>query len=72
MKLCYNQNKLADEKRNLMSLGMPELLIILVIVVILFGVGRVSRIGGELGEAIGNFRKGIQNTEEKSKTDENA
>ncbi len=54
--------------------GLPELLIILVIVVLLFGVGRVSKIGGELGQAIGNFRKGLneassgekQNKEEQS------
>ena len=44
-------------------MGVPELAIILVIVIILFGVGRVSRIGGELGEAIGNFRKGVKEAE---------
>jgi sec-independent protein translocase protein TatA len=49
------------------GLGLPELLIVLVIVIILFGVGRLSRIGGELGEAIGNFRKGVR---EASKEDE--
>jgi len=55
-----------------MSLGLPELLIILVIVVILFGVGRVSRLGGELGSAIGNFRKGVReaDVEDKPKNDE--
>ena len=56
-------------------MGLPELLIILVIVIILFGVGRVSRIGGELGEAIGNFRKGIQSAndeQEQQNTDEKA
>ena len=54
-----------------MPLGVPELLIILVIIIVLFGVGRVSKIGGELGEAIGNFRKGIQNTsEDKAKNEE--
>lgn len=42
------------------SLGPTELIIILVIVVLLFGVGRVSRIGGELGSAVANFRKGLQ------------
>ena len=41
------------------SLGPTELIIILVIVLLLFGVGRVSRIGGELGSAVSNFRKGL-------------
>ncbi len=42
-----------------MNLGPTELLIILVIVLVLFGVGRISRIGGELGSAVANFRKGL-------------
>jgi len=42
-----------------MSLGPTELVIILVIVLLLFGVGRVSRIGGELGSAVANFRRGL-------------
>ncbi len=53
------------------SLGPTELLIILVIVILLFGVGRVSKIGGELGSAVANFRKGLsdgskEKTENKS------
>lgn len=43
-----------------MNLGPTELLIILVIVLLLFGVGRVSKIGGELGSAVANFRRGMQ------------
>jgi sec-independent protein translocase protein TatA len=39
--------------------GLPELLVVLVIVILIFGVGRVSRIGGELGSAISNFRRGM-------------
>ena len=42
-----------------MSLGPTELIIILVIVILLFGVGRVGKIGGELGTAVANFRKGM-------------
>ena len=42
------------------SVGAPELLLLLAIVILLFGVGRVSRIGGELGSAVANFRKGLQ------------
>ncbi len=44
----------------MMQLGPTELIIILVIVLLLFGVGRVGRIGGELGSAVANFRKGLE------------
>ena len=47
------------ESRFIMPFGPTELLIILVIVILLFGVGRVSKIGGELGSAVANFRKGM-------------
>lgn len=50
-----------------MNFGVGELLIILVIVIVLFGAGRVSRIGKELGEAVANFRKGLNSAEEKPK-----
>lgn len=43
-----------------MNLGIGELLLILAIVIIVFGVGRVSRLGGELGSAVANFRKGLE------------
>ncbi|HEY8368625.1 MAG TPA: twin-arginine translocase TatA/TatE family subunit [Thermodesulfobacteriota bacterium] len=39
------------------GLGMPELLIILVIIVIIFGAGRLPEIGQGLGRAIRNFRE---------------
>lgn len=54
-----------------MNLGPTELIIILVIVLLLFGVGRVSRIGGELGSAVRNFREGL-NDGSKPKTEETA
>jgi sec-independent protein translocase protein TatA len=47
-----------------MNFGPPELLIILVIVVILFGVGRLSKIGGELGSGIKAFRQGLADPDE--------
>lgn len=54
-----------------MNLGGGELLIILAIVLLLFGVGRVSRIGGELGSAVANFRKGLQDGAKESNDDSN-
>lgn len=51
------------------SLGPTELIIILVIVLLLFGVGRVSRIGGELGSAVANFRKGLDQGAKASEND---
>ena len=53
-----------------MQLGPTELLIILVIVILLFGVGRVSKIGGELGSAVANFRKGMTEASKETKTGE--
>ncbi|RMF37855.1 MAG: twin-arginine translocase TatA/TatE family subunit [Chloroflexi bacterium] len=47
-----------------MNLGTTELIIILVIVILIFGVGRVARIGGELGAAIREFRKGLSGDDE--------
>jgi sec-independent protein translocase protein TatA len=47
------------------GLGLPELLIILVIVLILFGAAKLPQIGSGLGQAIRDFKKGIR--EEKLK-----
>lgn len=48
-----------------MNLGPTELIIILVIALLLFGVGRISRIGGELGSAVRNFRDGLSSGADK-------
>lgn len=38
------------------GIGMPELIIILVIILIVFGVGKLPEIGGGMGKAIKNFK----------------
>lgn len=42
------------------SLGPGELIIILLIVIVLFGAGRLSEIGGALGRGIREFRSSVR------------
>ena len=46
------------------GIGMPELIIILVIILIIFGAGKLPEIGAGMGKAIRNF-KGVPEEEEK-------
>jgi sec-independent protein translocase protein TatA len=43
------------------SLGLPELLIILVIVIVIFGAKKLPDLGKSLGESIKNFKGSISN-----------
>lgn len=45
------------------SFGWPEILIILVIVVLIFGVGKVADVGPALGKAISGFKKAVKDDE---------
>jgi len=46
------------------KIGLPELVIVLVIVLLIFGVGRLGKLGKDLGEGIREFRKGISGDDE--------
>ena len=50
-----------------MNIGTPELLIVLVIVILLFGAGRISKLGGDLGIAIREFKRGLNGDESAEK-----
>ncbi len=55
-------------------LGLPrgaEWIVILVIVILLFGPGRIGKIAGELGRSIKNFREGLGSKEDQAEQTEN-
>ena len=46
------------------GLGTQELLIILVLVMIVFGAGKLPQVGGALGKGLRNFKKGMNDADE--------
>jgi sec-independent protein translocase protein TatA len=42
------------------GIGMPELIVILVIVLVVFGAGRLPEIGNALGKSIKNFKRATE------------
>ena len=47
------------------SLGVPELLIILLIVIIIFGAGKLPQLGRGLGEGLRNFKDSVKSGDER-------
>jgi sec-independent protein translocase protein TatA len=54
-----------------MDFGVPELTIILFVVLLLFGPGRIVKVGHELGEGIRQFKHGLETPPESERADEN-
>lgn len=53
--------------------GLLEVILILVVVLLLFGPGRIAKVAGEIGTGIRNFRKNLdgENTEDNSEEKKN-
>ena len=51
------------------SLGMGELLVILLIVIVIFGVNKIPQLGKGLGEGIKNFKSALNDEEDVEKKD---
>lgn len=49
------------------NLGLPELLVVLAIVILLFGVGKLPQLGKGMGEAIRNFKSAMKDGDEEKK-----
>lgn len=54
------------------TIGWPELLIVLAVVLLIFGVGRIARVGGELGKGVSAFREGLKEGKESTADQEAA
>lgn len=52
------------------GLGMPELIVILVIIVIIFGAGKLPEIGAGIGKGIKNFKKATREEDGPEKIEE--
>lgn len=50
------------------ALGVPELLILLVIVVVIFGASRLPSIGGAIGRSISEFKSSVREGQEEEET----
>ena len=53
------------------GLGTQELLIILVLVLVVFGAGKLPQVGGALGKSLRNFKEGMKDEEEAHEEKEN-
>ncbi len=52
----------------MMGIGFPELMIILVIIMIIFGAGKLPEIGSAFGRSIKNFKSSMKEAQEEEET----
>lgn len=51
------------------TLGLPELLVIFLIIVVIFGASKLPQLGRGLGEGISNFKKGLRSDDSRELED---
>ncbi len=53
-----------------MHIGFPEILAILLVILLLFGPGRIEKLAGEMGKSIRSFQKGVKGEEKSEEAEE--
>jgi sec-independent protein translocase protein TatA len=68
--ICGRISSISHKELEMFKLGGAEWIIILVIVLLLFGPGRIGKIAGELGRGIKSFREGLSSKEDSAEEPE--
>ncbi|GAB4307953.1 MAG: hypothetical protein Kow0090_22490 [Myxococcota bacterium] len=63
-------SQLSDISFKMAMIGWQEWLLILLVIVIIFGVGRIPQVGEAMGKGIRNFKKALSGEDEKKSDDE--
>ncbi len=53
-----------------MGIGWPEAILVIVIILLVFGVDRISRVAGEMGKGVKAFKEGLNGGEKPANSDE--
>ena len=51
------------------NIGVPELILILIVALVIFGPGKLPEVGKSLGRGIGEFKEALRKTENTMKND---
>jgi sec-independent protein translocase protein TatA len=64
LRLWYNSHEVFFQRRDRMfGLGMPEMVVILVLALLVFGAGKLPEVGGAIGKGIRSFKKAVSEDE---------
>lgn len=66
----YNNTLILRNGESIMGISMPQLLIILLVVALIFGTKKLRNIGNDLGSAVKGFKNGINDDEKQELNDQ--